>query len=72
MVAFYQAVCAVSLSEFNDPPSTTTTDLLVLVGGDGDEFGLLEDVGPEGGVRQLEDVVGPDQMKPWLVLVHRV
>ena len=32
----------------------------------------LEDVGPEGGVRQLEDVAGPDQVEPWLVLVHRV
>ena len=32
----------------------------------------LEDVGPEGGVRQLEDVAGPDQVEPRLVLVHRV
>ena len=34
--------------------------------------GYLEDVGPEGGVRQLEDVAGPDQVEPRLVLVHRV
>ena len=32
----------------------------------------LEDVGPEGGVGQLEDVVGSDQVEPRLVLVHRV
>ena len=32
----------------------------------------LEDVGPEGGVRQLKDVTGPDQVEPRLVLVHRV
>ena len=32
----------------------------------------LEDVGPEGGVGQLEDVAGPHQVEPGLVLVHRV
>ena len=46
--------------------------LLILVGGDGNELGLLEDVRPKGGVRQLEDVVGPHQVEPRLVLVHRV
>ena len=47
-------------------------DLLVLVGGDGDELRLLEDVRPERGVGQLDDVVGSDQVKSRLVLVHRV
>ena len=46
--------------------------LLVLVGGDPDELALLEDVGPEGGVGQLEDVAGSHQVEPGLVLVHRV
>ena len=46
--------------------------LFVLIGRDGDKLCLLEDVGPEGGVGQLEDVVGPDQVEPGLVLVHRV
>ena len=32
----------------------------------------LEDISPEGGVGQLEDVVGSDQVEPRLVLVHRV
>ena len=32
----------------------------------------LEDVGPEGGVGELEDVAGPHQVEPRLVLVHRV
>ena len=32
----------------------------------------LEDVGPEGGVGQLQDVIGPDEMEARLVLVHRV
>ena len=45
-------------------------DLLVLVGGDGDELRLLEHVRPEGGVRQLGDVARPHQVKPRLVLVH--
>ena len=45
-------------------------DLLVLVGGDGDELRLLEDIRPEGGVRQLGDVARPHQVKPRLVLVH--
>ena len=30
----------------------------------------LEDVGPEGGVGELEDVAGPHQVEPRLVLVH--
>ena len=47
-------------------------DLLVLVGCDGDELGLLEHVRPERRVRELEDVVGPDKVKPGLVLVHRI
>ena len=34
--------------------------------------GHLEDVGPEGGVGELHDVGRPDQVEPWLVLVHRV
>ncbi len=46
--------------------------LLILVGGDCNELGLLEDVRPKGGVRQLENVVGPHQVEPRLVLVHRV
>jgi len=46
--------------------------LFILVCGDGDELGFLEDVGSEGAVGQLEDVVGPDQVEPRLVLVHRV
>ena len=46
--------------------------LFVLVGCDCDELRLLEDVGPEGGVGQLEDVVGSHQVEPGLVLVHGV
>ena len=51
---------------------TLITHLLVLVGGDGDELRLLEDVRPERGVGQLQDVVGAYQVEPRLVLVHRV
>ena len=32
----------------------------------------LEDISPEGGVGELEDVAGPHQVEPGLVLVHRV
>ena len=46
--------------------------LFVLVRGDRDELGLLEHVRPECGVGQLQDVIGPYKVKPWLVLVHRV
>ena len=45
---------------------------LVLICCDCDELALLEHVGPEGGVGELEDVAGPDQVEPRLVLVHRV
>lgn len=48
------------------------TNLFILIGGDCDELGLLEDVRPEGGVWQLQDVVGADQVEPRLVLMHRV
>ena len=48
------------------------SDLLILIGRHRDELGLLEHVGPEGGVRQLQDVVGPHQVEPRLVLVHGV
>ena len=46
------------------------SDLLILIGRHSDELGLLEDVGPEGGVGQLEDVAGSHQVEPRLVLVH--
>ena len=45
---------------------------LVLVGRHPDELALLEHVGAEGGVGQLEDVAGAHQVEPRLVLVHRV
>ena len=32
----------------------------------------LENIGPEGGIGELEDVVGSDEVKSRLVLVHRV
>lgn len=54
------------------PTTVTKTYLLVLVGGDGDELGLLEHVRAEGGVGKLEDVVGSHQVEPRLVLVHGV
>lgn len=54
------------------PTALTKTYLLVLVGSDGDELGLLEDVSAERGVRKLEDVVGSHQVEPRLVLVHGV
>ncbi len=47
-------------------------DLLILVGRDGDEFCLLENVGPECRVGKLEDVVGSNQVESRLVFVHRV
>lgn len=46
--------------------------LFILICGDGDELGLFEDVRPKRRVGQLEYVVRPHQMKPRLVLVHRV
>lgn len=46
--------------------------LFILIRGDRDEFRLLEDIRPEGRVRQLEDIVGPHQVEPRLVLVHGV
>lgn len=47
-------------------------NLFILISRHANELGLFEDIGPEGGVRQLKDVVGPDQVKSWLIFVHRV
>lgn len=52
--------------------TTKCTNLFVLIGGDGDELGLFENVGSERAVRQLEDVVGADEVEPRLVFVHRI
>ena len=46
--------------------------LFVLVGSDRQELRLLEHVCPEGGVGQLQDVVGPNEVEAGLVLVHGV
>ena len=47
-------------------------NLFILISRHADELGLFEDVRPEGGVGQLEDVVGADQVEPGLILVHGV
>ena len=47
-------------------------DLFILIGRDSNESGLVEHISPEGGVGQLHDVTGPDQVEAGLVLVHRV
>ena len=52
--------------------SDKNTYLLILISRHRYELGLFEDVRPEGGVGQLQDVVGPYQVEPRLVLVHRV
>lgn len=48
------------------------TYLFVLVGSHRDKFRFLENVTPECGVGELRDVIGSRQVKPRLVLVHRV
>ena len=47
-------------------------NLFILISRHANELGLFEDIRPEGGVGQLEDVVGPDEVEPGLVLVHGV
>lgn len=46
--------------------------LFILVGSHSYEFRFLENITPERGVWELEDVVGPDEMKPRLVFVHGI
>ena len=48
------------------------TNLFVLVGGDGDEGGLVKGVRVEGVPPHGEDVVGLYNVYAGLVLVHRV
>lgn len=46
--------------------------LLILIGRHGDEFRLLENITPEGRIGKFQDVIGSHEMKPRLILVHRV
>lgn len=46
--------------------------LVVLVGSDSYEVSLWEDVGTEGAVWELQDVIGSDDVEARLVLVHGV
>ena len=46
--------------------------LVILIRGHRHEVGLREHVGPERGVGELQDVVGPHDVEPGLVLVHGV
>ena len=46
--------------------------LFVLVSSHSNEAGFLEDIRSEGGIWQLQNIVRPYQVKPRLVLVHRV
>lgn len=46
--------------------------LVILVGSDSNEVGLWEDVGAEGAVGELQDVVGSDDVEARLVFVHGV
>ena len=49
-----------------------STNLFILVSCDANELRLLEHKGSEGRVGELQDVAGPHQVEPRLVLVHRV
>ena len=48
------------------------THLLVLIGSHSDKFRFLEDVTSKRGIREFDYVVGPNEMKPWLVFVHGI
>ena len=50
----------------------SNSHLVVLIGCHCDELRLREDIGPEGAVRQLEDVIHLHYVEPRLVFVHRV
>lgn len=54
------------------PPKRCCTDLFVLVGRDGDEFGLLEWEGDELTEIDLHEIVCADYVHTGYVLVHRV
>lgn len=48
------------------------TYLFILIGRYSDEFRLLENVTPERRIRKFQDIVGSHEVKPRLILVHRV
>jgi len=44
--------------------------LFILVGSYGDKFSFFKNVGTEGWVGKFQNIVGADEVKPGLVLVH--
>lgn len=81
---FYFSIQVASVSIFREIASTdlevnptqnlfgAIAYLLVLIGRHGDEFRLLENVTPERRIRKLQDIVSSHEVKPRLILVHRV
>ena len=47
-------------------------DLLILISSDCDEFRLSKHICPEGWVGKFEEIIGSDQMKTRLILVHGI
>lgn len=53
-------------------PTSRPAHLVILVGSNSDEVRLWEDIGAEGAVWELQDVIGSDDVEAWLVLMHGV
>ncbi len=68
-----------NLFELNNTNNMTTnnwkkvvTYLVILIRSDTYKIGLRKHICPEGAVRELQDIVGSNDMKPGLVFVHRI
>jgi len=48
------------------------SDFFILISCNSDELTFFKHIGSEGRVGELQDVAGPHQVEPRLVLVHRV
>lgn len=46
--------------------------LVILIRSHGNEIRFRENISPEGTVREFENIVGPHNVKPRLIFVHRV
>lgn len=46
--------------------------LVILISSHGNEIRFGENISPEGTVRELENIVGPHNVKPRLIFVHGV
>lgn len=58
--------------KFSRPLGNNCAYLVILISGHSNEIRFRKNISPEGTVREFENIVGPHNVKPGLIFVHRV